>query len=568
MRTSVLYTVIFTLLAGIIVLSNTSNSLAQESGDGSCETGNIVTTGGPVCGINVNTSTGKRAQAFLGIPFANSTAGENRFKAPIPVDTWKETLVADDFGPSCPEEASIGIPQSEDCLSINVWRPERTETGSSLPVMTFIYGGAFINGTSAHPLYDGSYIAANEDIIVVSFNYRQGTFGFLATDELDGNYGVLDQQLALKWVNENIKNFGGDPEKVTLFGESAGAMSVGIHLVSAPDSKDLFRAGIMESNPFALPLKNPAEAKDVGSVFQSMMGCESVECLREKTMEELVTVEDFLEGHKNTIFAGWMYNLTWGPIVDGTVLTNAPIIGVANGDLTKPVILGTNKDEGELFEALIELSVSRNADDGFSFDEYIAWLAAQYGNDLNKVEAEYPGLADSSNEFVTADVYTDHIFSCSNRHFAMEAVKNGSPIYAYRFTHQPSFNFLCLADCDEFVCHMEELSFVFHSADKLDRCVRNKLGFRRKVGYDFTDDEETLSTSMVRFWANFARDMDPNGTGENRSEFTWPDFTLLNPSYLIFDTIPIVSEIDPFQDICEFWDTIGYVVKKPSFSQD
>ena len=567
MKISVLFAVIITFFTSIIVLTSSCNLFAQDD-DSFCETRIITTTGGPVCGTIVDTSTGMKAQAFLGIPFANSTGGENRYKAPVPADTWEKILVADDFGPSCPEEGSIGVPQSEDCLSINVWIPEGTEANSDLPVMTFIYGGAFINGTSAHPLYNGSYIAANEDVIIVTFNYRLGSFGFLVTDEVEGNFGILDQQLALTWVNENIKNFGGNPEKVTIFGESAGAMSVGIHLVSAPASDGLFRAGIMESNPFGLPFKNSDEAKDLGNIFQSMGGCDNVECLREKTIEELVSFEDFLEGNKDTIFSGWLYNLTWGPIVDGTIITKSPIIGVADGDLTKPVILGTNLNEGELFEALIELAVSREEDDGFSFDEYIAWLASQYGNDLNRVETKYPGIKDGSNETPTANIFTDHMFTCSNRHFAKEAVENGTVVYTYQFIHQPSFNFSCLEECEEAVCHMEELPFVFHSADKLDKCIRNRLGSLRKTGFQFTEEEEMLSKSMIRFWTNFAKDLDPNGASESNSESTWPAFTANDPSYIIFDSIPLVTKTDPFQDICEFWDTFGYVVKKPDFSKD
>src|SRR5262249_35840451 len=145
---------------------------------------------------------------------------------------------------------------SEDCLSINIWTPADASSTSNLPVMVYIYGGAYIFGGSASPTYNGAYLAAKGGVILVTFNYRIGALGFLAGIEgLTGNYGLLDQQLALTWVKNNIANFGGDPSQVTIFGESAGAISVGLHLLSAPGSQDLFVAGIMESNPFALPLR-------------------------------------------------------------------------------------------------------------------------------------------------------------------------------------------------------------------------------------------------------------------------------------------------------------------------
>ncbi len=536
-------------------------SLAQSQTIGSCKTDIINTQAGPVCGTTIQTSTEKIAEAFLGIPYGQSTAGENRFKAPLPAKSWQETLVADQFGLNCPEVIGKDDTQSEDCLSINVWIPEGAKSGDDLPVMAFIYGGAFVIGNAANPLYDGSYIAANEDIIVVSFNYRIGAFGFLVTEELDGNYGFQDQQLALKWINENIQSFGGDPEKVTIFGESAGAVSVSIHLASAPDSEDLFRAGIMESNPFGLPLKTTEDAKNVGRLFQMMMDCKDADCLRDQTVRELINAQIFMEKIKDSVFSGWQYNLTWNPVVDGSLITKNAILAIEEGKLKKPVIIGTNSGEGELFEGLTRLSLGRATDKTFSFRGYVSWLASVFGDDFEQVETIYPANELKDNEPVIATVYTDFAFSCANRHIGQFGSDSGAPVYLYFFSHDSSFNFLCLPECVRDTCHEAELPFVFHTVEKLSPCPLS--GPKGKLGFKFTEDEEQLSQTMINYWTNFARDMDPNGSGSKKAQFKWSPFTRNDPSYMIFDSFPVRSETDPLESICDFWDGIGYFLKTP-----
>ncbi len=550
-----------TFILTLILLTICNLSFAQIQDVGSCQTDVIETTTGPVCGTTIRTSTGKVSETFLGIPFGESTAGENRFKAPIPAKSWKKTLVADQFGPNCPELLGDISSQSEDCLSINIWIPDGAKVGDDLPVMAFIYGGAFIIDKASNPLYDGSYIAANEKIIVVSFNYRLGAFGFLVTEELEGNYGFLDQQLVLKWINENIKNFGGDAKKITIFGESAGAMSVGLHLVSAPDSEELFRAGIMESNPFALPLKTSEESKNLGSLFQGMMDCKDADCLRQQSMEDVISAQRFIEQIKFTVFSGWQYNLSWNPVVDGSVITENPVVGIIEGALKKPVIMGSNSGEGELYEAFVRKQLGRASDQTFSFKGYISWLASVFGKDFDEVETVYPSSEFTDNEPELANVFTDYTFSCSNHHIAQFGSDGGVPLYLYFFSHNSSFNFLCFPECERDTCHEAELPFVFHSVDKLSPCPRS--GQRDKSGFSFTEEEEQLSLAMINYWTNFARNMDPNGSGKKTAQVEWTPFTRNAPSYMIFDSFPIHSEPNPLGTICDFWDTIGYFVKTP-----
>lgn len=534
--------------------------IAQTNGDGACMTEVVTTNSGPVCGMEVSTSTNKTAKAFLGIPFGNSTEGENRFSPPVPADPWVQTLVADTFAATCPEPVSVGIPQSEDCLFLNIWTPERADENTDIPVMIFIYGGAFIQGNAEHPLYEGAYLAANEDVIVVNFNYRVGPFGFLVAEDVKGNAGFMDQQLAMKWVKDNIKNFGGDPEKITIFGESAGAMSVGLHLVSAPGSKDLFRAGIMESNPYALTFKTVEEAQHIGLVFKEMVDCKDLACLRAKPFAELMSAELFLETAKTTIFPGLQFYLTWTPVVDGDVITKDPFLAIEDGDLDKPIILGTNHGEGELFEGLVRVSLGGDTSDAFSFDGYIQYAASVFGEDLSKVTAKHPANFTGDNESAIANILTDYAFSCANHSVALKsATETTLPIYIYRFNHVASFNFLCEEECKDDVCHMDELPFVFHTADLLERCKFNRL----LTGYKFTEEEELLSTAMGKYWTNFAKDMDPNGSGDNKAEFTWEPFTADNQNYIVFDSFPPTAETDPFADLCLFWDQIGYHLGTP-----
>ncbi|HKQ32422.1 MAG TPA: carboxylesterase family protein, partial [Thermodesulfobacteriota bacterium] len=236
---------------------------------------------GRLCGLREKLPGGRTVDAYLGIPYAEPAGGQNRWRPPVPHKGWKGLFKATYPGPSCPQTYLFPYdnPESEDCLSVNVWTPE-VNAKKPRAVMVFIYGGYFLHGFSGDPLYDGSFVSARGDVVVVSMNYRLGALGYLAGlkdgktgEEINGNYGLLDQILALEWVKENIRNFGGDPGKVTIYGESAGAMSVGIHLTASPRSAGLFRAAIMQSNPFGIPFKSLDEARPAAVRFAERLGC-------------------------------------------------------------------------------------------------------------------------------------------------------------------------------------------------------------------------------------------------------------------------------------------------------
>jgi len=502
-----------------------------------CTTGAIETVSGTVCGIEVEASnTGKTADAFLGIPYAESTGGENRWKPPIPKEPWQETLRATQFGLFCPQPPLIPVlarPFGEDCLSINVWTPKDRPVDANLPVMAFIHGGAFLVGGSGLPLYDGSYISATENVVLVSLNYRVGALGFLVSPGLKGNYGFLDQQLALKWVQNNIQKFGGDPDKVTIFGQSAGAMSVGLHLASAPSSQNLFRAGIVQSNPYFLPYKTRKEAKDIGKLFTSLLDCHNKACLREKPVEDILYAQTEVISYLPMGLQGLSLPIFWGPVIDGSVLINQPNEGQF---INKPTIIGTVVDEGMQFVAFINPGVD------ISTTEYEELLQVFFGDKTSQVLEFYPPNSFPQITWMTlSQLLTDYVFTCSSRHVAANSAIGG---YVHQFTQLSSFNLplsyiLGVPFCMNNVCHSFELPYVFHS----DHCYGNGLCI------EFTPEEEQLSQDIMHYWANFATYLDPNNGG-----VIWPLFQPDN------DYMELNTSLTPQNStgVCSFWDSIGY----------
>jgi len=551
----------------LIVAALAAALLSQSAAAQDCTTGIVASRAGPVCGTLAATSTGKQARAFLGIPYADSTEGQKRWTAPIPKARWTNTFAAVRFGAMCPQTAQGTLPatpesikhkihvpsaaakpntatptppplppEGEDCLSLNIWTPAGAAPGASLPVMAFIHGGAFVAGTSANPLYDGAHLAANHNVILVSFNYRLGALGFLAADGLTGNYGILDQQAALTWVQKNIRAFGGDPAKVTIFGESAGAMSVGLHAFSAPGSMPLFRAAIMESNFLGLPYKPLAAQTNVGNLFKQGLNCRDVACLRGLPLNDIIVAQNRFTPEMSNVFSGTQYYIPLGPTLDGNVLTRQPATGASDFRSRKPVLIGTNKDESILFV------------EGRTFppSEYATDVASLFGLAFQKVIARFPAKANSTNEDVWGRVQTEYFLTCSTRQLAARA---RAPVYAYVFNHQPSFKVWGQAACrkDGNVCHGDELPFVFHSADK--------------IGGQFTADEKVLSDTMMRHWANFATYLDPNG--ETKSGTQWPLFRANAKRYLALNTPNVSVANDPHAMDCAFWDRIGYELMNP-----
>ncbi|MDX2170841.1 MAG: carboxylesterase family protein [Deltaproteobacteria bacterium] len=492
---------------------------------------------GTICGTTATTA-GVSSDAFLGMPYAEDTSGANRWAPPVPVTTLPDRFQATHYGHICPQaSAPAGLPPaSEDCLSINVWTPSDRTAEEKLPVMVYIHGGAFLWGSSASPLYDSAYVSTTQRVVVASFNYRLGALAFLAgIAGLEGNYGFLDQQLALQWVQDHIADFGGDPEHVTIFGESAGAMSVGLHLLSAPSSAELFDAALMESNPLALPYKTVEEAKPFGTLLAGLLQCQpdDLTCLRDKPWEQVVAVQEDKSLIIPGLLSGFSGLLLWTPVVDGTLITREPVAGAVADGLPKPTLVGTNRDEGTVF---VYSALKILGYETLSPANYKLLLTGLFGGTTAaEIEVLYPPAADSAP--VASQLSNDYMFFCASRFVAQHGDQS---TYAYEFNKLSNFNiFPSVPQCATQVCHTAELPYVFNSAANL--------------GYHFTPAEELLSEQMVGYWGAFAHPPhNPSPIGADRP--TWPAFP--GEHYLLLDSPPTPA-VDPPHN-CDFWDTVGY----------
>jgi carboxylesterase type B len=521
-------------LAAAVATAAIATQVVAQDARTACTTPNVSSKSGFICGIDLG-----ETYAFLGIPYAESTAGARRWTAPVPKAAWTDVLRATAYGAECPQNSATprALPQSEDCLSLNVWRP-KTTAGSNLPVLVFIHGGAYVVGSSGggerlpsnpdQSLYDGAYLAQSQGIVVVTLNYRLGALGFLAGSAgLTGNYGIMDQQLALAWVRDNIAAFGGDPTRVTISGESAGAGSVGVHLLSAPASKPLFRAAIMQSNPIGLPFRNLSEAKRTGDYFLFAVGCfyaaRPLECLRAKPVEALLKAQASPLINLPVLEFGLYSLITWSPVVDGRVVTQAPLASAAAGGLDKPTIIGTNTEEGILFTGTN--AISRNL--------YRAALGKLYSlGQIDAIEALYPPI-NGDNRATLGRIATDAFFYCPNRFVSLQAK---APVYSYLFTFATDAvnvfpnNPLCKGKA----CHGQELPFAF-----------NTLG----ISSDITDADRAVGKAMTDDWGAFVRDLKPASSA-------WQNFTPQSQALLEINATPRTVPADTAR--CAYWDARGY----------
>ena len=285
--------------------------------------------------------------AFLGIPYAAPPVGALRWAAPAPAAPWSSPRDVSTFGPSCaqvvdPEESTSTGPQSEDCLSLNVWAPATGTATTRRPVMVFVHGGGWTNGGTRDPWYDGAALS-RRGVVVVSMNYRLGVFGFLDLSDpavggtsyaASGSVGLQDQVAAMRWVQRNIASFGGDPGNVTVFGHSAGAMSVTAMLAS-PDARGLFHKAIVQSGAGNL-LRSPEVARRITQRVLMAAGVTSVDALRALPTDAVLAAE-------RTVLDGiFLENLTFAPTIDGTFVREAPLAVIARGDGAHvPLLTGT-----------------------------------------------------------------------------------------------------------------------------------------------------------------------------------------------------------------------------------
>ncbi|XP_012940968.1 cAMP-regulated D2 protein [Aplysia californica] len=461
----------------------------------------VETHWGAVRGIQTDT-----AQVFRGIPYAAPPVGELRWRPPQPAKPWspleydatQESLGCpqvhcDDLTPTiaCPTKTS------EDCLLLDIYAPTHAKNGTDLAVLFFIHGGNFFFMAGSSPLFDGSVMAQKGNVIVVDINYRIGALGFLVTGQgagdARGNYGILDQRLALEWVSKSIQAFGGDPNKVTIFGQSAGAQSVIQHLLSE-SSSSYFHNAIVESSPAGLPYKTYDEAFVLAGLFAEAVGCPiaDLNCMRGKSAQEVA--EAAYRTRKDVASAKFLELFEpYGPYVDGSEVKGQPVDMFTSGHFAKkPLILGTTREETVLY---IYSSFNHSVD----VQEFLVLIeAVRPSKGLEILEMYPPTGTPPDQREVLVNISTDLVFTCPTRNISRAvSTAAGAGTWLYLWDHAFSFpGWGHVTYCEGRVCHGSELPYVFATA--------------YKGNFSFTPEETVLSNNVISYWSNFAWNGDPN----------------------------------------------------------
>ncbi|XP_066438842.1 fatty acyl-CoA hydrolase precursor, medium chain-like [Eleutherodactylus coqui] len=483
----------------------------------------VTTKYGQLQGVTVPVKeTSRTINAFYGIPFAKPPVGPLRFADPKPPKPWSSVRDASEYPPMCLQEdlmsemlegyyqSPFKMPRcSEDCLYLNVFTPADRDPKSKLPVMTFIHGGGLVMGSAS--MYDGSALSGLENVVAVSIQYRLGVLGFFGTtdNQLPGNYGLKDQVAALQWIQENIAAFGGDPSSVTIFGESAGAISISA-LVLSPLSKGLFHRAIAESGAITMPNFVASKSEDLihpQNVVAEISGCDLAsiaDCLKKKSEDGIMVIAKAM-------------GLTPLPVhVDGVFLPKPVEEMLADKEVNKvPFIIGMNNHE---FSWVIPMLFNiPGISEGMTREA--ATLALRdlpimppNPKAIPFIIDEYLGDIDDPLEIRDRflDLCGDTMFVIPALQIAKGHRDAGLPVYFYEYQHPPSLLAHVRPDYVK-ADHGDELILVFGGP-----FLRDGVLFAGPA----TDAEKALSRKMMRYWANFARTGDPNCPGLT----TWPPY--------------------------------------------
>ena len=487
----------------------------------------VSVTGGVIEGI---TADDPSIRLFQGIPFAAPPVGELRWRPPAPVIAWDGVRKADSWGDRCMQGQMFGGPlvsreksMSEDCLYLNVWTPALT-ANDKLPVLVVFHGGGFAAGSGSEPRTDGEWVA-RQGIVVVAPNYRLGLFGFMAHPALSaesggkgsGNYGLLDQVAALEWVRDNIAAFGGDPNNVTINGESAGSLSVNA-LMASPLSKHLVHKAIGQSGAFfespsgSMALKPLAEKEQDGVRFAASIDAASLAELRARPAEELLAAV--------MATGGWGYS----PGLDQHILPEPVAAYYANGEQARiPLLAGWNSSE-------LGMTVALNPQKPTA-ESFAAQLAKEFGEDAKEAAAVYPTPDSAATMQSAADLESDLFIAYSTWKWIETHVETArAPVYRYRFDRvmpdDPASVFGAL--------HAVDIEYAFNTLDSKPAPWR-------------AEDRE-VARLMATAFANFVKTGDPNGEGVPE----WPEFGA-SGEVMYFDT-DSRSGPEEFRDRYEFLD--------------
>ncbi|XP_035477293.2 cAMP-regulated D2 protein [Scophthalmus maximus] len=518
----------------------------------------VLTKDGQIKGITVD-----KAHIFYGIPYADPPVGAYRWKAPRSVSPWPGVYDASFPRAACMQVCSGPITAecprrvSEDCLYLNIFVPLDVNFSSPLqsplPVMVWIHGGDFIAGSASKPLYDGRFISNFTHTVVVSMEYRLGAFGFLVSGKdphtsAAGNYGILDQQATFLWVQRNIAVFGGDPGKVTIFGESAGAQSVSLHLM-IQSSKPLFKQAVLQSLPFSIPLKTRHDALKLGKDFAKQTNCSVSDfiCLLSLTPQAVLAAQMKTSSKVVNPFRFLEVFETWGPHLDGDLIKEQAVTAFEKGhwQKEKPLLFGTTSEEGVIFVyAVFNKPVS-----AVESTVYITAIFKQHA--LRVLHKYLPLYRDADRRDMLAQIVTDYVFLCPSRRSARAGIAIGSEVWMYVFDHIASDHRIWsgLTFCYEHACHGAELPFLFHSAT-----VAN---------FTLLPQEKLLSNRMLCYWGAFAHAGDPSSRTRQTTFCreqrlpVWPRYSDTSGWLVMNLTVRSHAQVGTRNHICDFWDKLG-----------
>ena len=488
---------------------------------------------------------------FLGIPYAASTAGNNRWKPPQPPAPWGPAPLNATTPPNaCPAMAVVGPPNlmgNENCLMLNLWVTDPLPAQPA-PVLVWLHTGGFIGASANFPGTDGQKLAERTGMIVVAPNYRLGAFGFLyhpalAAESLDGaasNYGLLDQRAALRWVQQNIAQFGGDPNSVILAGTSAGGQSVGLHLVS-PGSEGLFHRAIVQSAYPTTRWMSAGEATNIGNAFATALGCtdpsQVLTCLRSKSRDAVLTA--LPQGVQQVVEPPG--RVFWEPIVDGVVIPDQPRALFEQGRFAAvPTILGFNRDEGW------GNFVTRSFGSSVTLAQYETWVSNEFGSLAQSVLDLYPADVDPATNTPSpiealARITGDAQFVCEARRLARLLERTGTPTYLYSYEYE--IDTLSL----DHVIHGVESNILFG----------NNYAAPVFANYLLNSADLLLHADMAGYWSRFAATGNPNI--DDVSVVHWPAFK--HPTglgrgadkYIVFDSA-VRESLRPRERQCDFFE--------------